>query len=35
MGSQFRFADEVADAFAASQAPRAMDEFSHAPRLSV
>ena len=35
MGREFGFADEVTDAFAASQPSRAMDEFSHPPRLSV
>jgi len=29
------FANEVADAFAASEAPRPVDQFSHGPRLRV
>jgi hypothetical protein len=32
---QPRFPDEVAHAFAAAQTARALNQFSHAPRLAV
>jgi hypothetical protein len=32
---QLRFADEIADALVSSQPPRAVNQFSHGPRLSV
>ena len=35
MWGEFRFADEIADAFAPPEASRTMDQFSHDPRLSV
>jgi hypothetical protein len=32
---EFRFAHQVANAFTAAQPPGAMNQFPHAPRLSV
>ena len=35
MRGEFSLANEIPDAFAASQSPRPVDQFSHAPRLPV